>query len=197
MKELSNTDLLAVLVGRESAAALSARPLAKLFGFRKPNQMQLCEERASYIAHPALGAAKELFVRCLQEQMQDEGICLSSPQIVKGFLCSEIGHLEYESFWCLWLDAQNRLIHAGEMFRGTVTQTSVYPREIVKMALSVNAVSVIFAHNHPSGVAQPSRADEMLTQALKSALALVDIKVFDHFIITENRALSFAEKGLL
>ncbi|MNC87887.1 hypothetical protein D3C83_36550 [compost metagenome] len=98
---------------------------------------------------------------------------------------------------CLWLDAQHRVVRVDEAFRGTLTQTSVYPREIVKTALAVNAAAVIFAHNHPSGAAQPSRADELLTRSLQEALALVDVKVLDHFIIAGNHAISFAERGLL
>jgi DNA repair protein RadC len=98
----------------------------------------------------------------------------------------------------LWLDAQNRLLRAEELFTGTLTQTSVYPREVVKAALACNAAAVILAHNHPSGVAEPSRADEMLTRSLKEALALVDVKLLDHFIVAGNAPpLSFAERGLL
>jgi DNA repair protein RadC len=122
---------------------------------------------------------------------------MTSPESAKAFLCSRIGHLEHEAFWCLWLDSQNRLIVAEEMFRGTVTQTSVYPREVVKQALAANAAAVIFAHNHPSGLPEPSRADEMLTSTLKSALALVDVKVLDHFVVAGNHAVSFAARGLL
>ena len=104
---------------------------------------------------------------------------------------------EHEVFYCLMLDAQNRLIEAREMFRGTLTQTAVYPREVVKAALACNAGAVIFAHNHPSSLAEPSRADELLTQELKQALALVDVKVLDHFIVGGDTVLSFAERGLL
>jgi DNA repair protein RadC len=105
--------------------------------------------------------------------------------------------LPHEIFVVLFLDSQHRLIAADEMFRGTLAQTSVYPREIVKAALDRNAAAVIFAHNHPSGVAEPSRADELLTQALKQALALVDIRTLDHFVVAGNRVVSFAERGLL
>ena len=97
----------------------------------------------------------------------------------------------------LFLDSQNRLLHARELFRGTLAQTSVYPREVVKAALADNAAGVIFAHNHPSGVAEPSRADELLTAALKQALALVDIRTLDHFVVAGQRVVSFAERGLL
>lgn len=197
MNHMSNVDLLATLVGRETAKALAAKPLAELFGFAKPRQTQLCEDVATYTTHPALAAAKELFVRCIRERMEEEDLCLSSPETVKTFLCSKIGHLEHESFWCLWLDAQNRLIDAGELFRGTVTQASVYPREVVKKALAVNAAAAIFAHNHPSGSLEPSRANEMLTSTLKSALSLVDVRVLDHFVVAGNQATSFVSRGLL
>ena len=95
------------------------------------------------------------------------------------------------------LDAQNRVLSCEELFRGTLTQTSVYPREVVKVALAANAGAVIFAHNHPSGVSEPSRADELLTHQLKSALALVDIKVLDHFVVAGGESMSFSERGLL
>jgi DNA repair protein RadC len=104
---------------------------------------------------------------------------------------------EYEVFVVVLLDAQNRVLAAEEMFRGTLSQTSVYPREVVKTALRHNAGAVIFAHNHPSGIAEPSHADEILTQSLKQALVLVDIKVLDHFIVAGGSALSFAERGLI
>jgi DNA repair protein RadC len=105
--------------------------------------------------------------------------------------------LPHETFVVLFLDSQHRLLAADELFRGTLAQTSVYPREIVKAALSHNAAAVIFAHNHPSGVAEPSRADELLTQSLKQALALVDIRTLDHFVVAGSRVVSFAERGLL
>jgi DNA repair protein RadC len=108
-----------------------------------------------------------------------------------------IADREHEVFVCLWLDAQHRVLRFEELFRGTLTQTSVYPREIVKAGLRANAAAVIFAHNHPSGAAQPSQADELLTRNLKDALALVEVKVLDHFIVAGPHALSFAERGLL
>ena len=104
---------------------------------------------------------------------------------------------EHEAFVVLLLDAQHRVIACEELFRGTLTQTSVYPREVVKAALRANAAAVIFAHNHPSGVADPSHADEILTRSLKQALALVDVNVLDHFIVAGSRTMSFAERGLL
>jgi DNA repair protein RadC len=125
------------------------------------------------------------------------GAAMCSPQAVKDYLRLEIGLLEHEMFTVLFLDAQHRLIESQEMFRGTVTQTSVYPREVVKEALRLNAAAVILSHNHPSGVAEPSRADEHLTQTLKSALALVDVRVLDHLVVSAAEVVSFAERGLL
>ena len=122
---------------------------------------------------------------------------LSSPRQVRDYLCLKLGSLTREVFVVLFLDAQNRVQAKEEMFTGTLTQTSVFPREVVKRALHHNAASVIFAHNHPSGVAEQSRADELLTTALKQALALVDVRVLDHFIVAGNTTLSFAERGLL
>lgn len=122
---------------------------------------------------------------------------LNSPAAVRDYLRLCLPDLQHEVFCCAFLDAQNRVIAFEELFRGTLTQTSVYPREIVKRALHHNCAAIIFAHNHPSGVAEPSRADEMLTQALKQALALVDVKVLDHFVVGGAAVMSFAERGLL
>lgn len=135
-------------------------------------------------------------MRSLREELKSRD-ALTSPGAVRDYLRLALGGREYEVFMALFLDAQNRVLAADEMFRGTLTQTSVYPREVVKAALRHNAAAVIFAHNHPSGVAEPSRADEMLTTALKQALALVDVKVLDHFIVAGASILSFAERGLL
>ncbi len=143
-----------------------------------------------------LAAALELARRSLQEELK-AGVSLTSPGAVRDYLRLALGSRPYEVFMCIYMDAQHRVTAAGELFRGTLTQTSVYPREVVKAALAANAAAVIFAHNHPSGVAQPSQADELLTRQLKEALALVEVKVLDHFIIAGNQALSFAERGLL
>jgi DNA repair protein RadC len=125
------------------------------------------------------------------------GCALNSPQMVRDFLRIKLSTLEHEVFVVLMLDAQNRLIEYQEMFRGTVTQTSVYPREVVKESLARNAAAVIFAHNHPSAVGRQSQADELLTRTLKEALSLVDVQVLDHFIVAGDDVLSFAESGLL
>lgn len=143
-----------------------------------------------------LQAIFEMSRRALAEEMQARDV-LSSPQQVRDYLCLKLGSLSREVFMVLFLDAQNRVLAQEELFAGTLTQTSVYPREVVKRALHHNAASVIFAHNHPSGVAEQSRADEVLTTLLKQALALIDIRVLDHFIVAGNTTLSFAERGLL
>ncbi|GAB7562173.1 DNA repair protein RadC [Methylobacillus methanolivorans] len=143
-----------------------------------------------------LQAIFEMSRRALLEQMQQRDI-LTSPQAVRQYLSLKIGALPREVFMVIFLDAQHRVLAVEELFSGTLTQTSVYPREIVKRSLHHNAAAVIFAHNHPSGVPEPSQADEALTEALKAALNLVDIRVLDHFIVAGNLVLSFAERGLL
>ena len=143
-------------------------------------------------AEGVLAAAHEIL-----EARIKNGNALSSPSTVRDYLRLHLHGREHEVFVVVLLNAQNRLIATEEMFRGTLTQTSVYPREVVKMALRHNAAAVIFAHNHPSGVSEPSGADQMITSALKQALGLVDIKVLDHFIVGDAAAFSFAERGLL
>lgn len=143
-----------------------------------------------------LQAVLELARRALHEDVKRETL-LNSPQKVRDYLRLTLAHLPHEVFVALFLDAQNRLIAQDELFRGTLTQTSVYPREIVKQALRHNAGAVIFAHNHPSGMAEPSRADELLTRTLKSALELVDVRVLDHIVVAGSTSMSFAERGLL
>ncbi len=134
---------------------------------------------------------------CVLADRVKPGVTLSSPQAVKDYLRLEIGLLEHEVFCVVFLDAQHRVIELRQMFRGTVTQTSVYPREVVKEALQLNSSAVILAHNHPSGAAEPSRADEHLTQTLKSALLMFDVRVLDHLIVTSTAVLSMAERGLI
>ena len=157
------------------------------------------EDRAPYLV-PAVNADDDAIVaravEILKRRMLAAGSALTSPGAVRDYLRLSLQR-EHEVFACIWVDAQHRVIKAEELFRGTLTQTSVYPREVVKAALTANAAAVIFAHNHPSGVAQPSQADELLTRNLKDALALVDVKVLDHFIVAGEHVLSFAERGLL
>ena len=126
-----------------------------------------------------------------------EADALASPDTARDFVRLRLGDRPHEVFACLFLDAQNRVIDFQELFRGTLTQTSVYPREVVIEALACQASAVILAHNHPSGSPEPSRADELLTRTLKQALALVDVRVLDHFIVTRSGVLSFVERGLL
>jgi DNA repair protein RadC len=143
-----------------------------------------------------LAAATELARRSLQEGLKAAS-ALTSPGAVRDYLRLVLAARDHEVFVVLFLDAQHRVLRSAELFRGTLTQTSVYPREVVRAALSANAAAVIFAHNHPSGIAQPSQADELLTRQLREALALVEIRVLDHFIVAGNQTLSFAEQGLL
>ena len=144
-----------------------------------------------------LKASFELARRALAQEMSIRDN-FTSPGKVRDWLRLKLAHRPQEIFMALWLDAQNHLLKAEELFTGSLTQTSVYPREVVKAALFHNAAAVILAHNHPSGVAEPSRADEMLTRSLKEALAMVDVKVLDHFIVAGTTPpLSFAERGFV
>jgi DNA repair protein RadC len=151
-----------------------------------------------------LGPAKRAEVAAVLElarravlQLLTQRPVFETPAQVKHYVQLQLGALAHEVFAVLFLDAQHRLLHFEQMFRGSLTQTSVYPREIVKRALELNAAALIFAHNHPSGVAEPSRADEHLTQTLKSALALVDVRVLDHLVVGRGAVISFAERALL
>jgi DNA repair protein RadC len=201
---LSDAELLAIFL-RTGTRGKSAVDLARdllsrcgslcaLFAMKRPELTGL----------PGLGDAKysqlqavlEMARRALAEPLRARD-ALSSPGSVRDYLRLTLAGRDHEVFMAVLLDAQNRILTSEELFRGTLTQTSVYPREVVKYALRHNAAAVILAHNHPSGVAEPSRADEVLTQSLKQALALVDIKVLDHFIVAGNSALSFAERGLI
>ena len=165
-------------------AAATPKELARLHGIGPAKAAQLA-------------AALELARRALASPMKAKD-ALASPEAVRDWLRLSLSSLPHEVFIALWLDAQNRLIASEELFRGTLTQTSVYPRVVVKSALDHNAGAVILAHNHPSGLAEPSRADEVLTSSLKQALAMIDVKLLDHFIVAGNaRPLSFAERGLI
>ena len=141
-------------------------------------------------------AVLELARRALAAELKEKAL-FATPQAVRDYLQLQLGSRQHEIFAVLFLDSQHRLIALEELFRGTLSQTSVYPREVVIRALALNAASVVLAHNHPSGAARPSRADEVLTQTLKSALALVDVRVLDHFVVTSTQAVSMAELGLL
>lgn len=134
-------------------------------------------------------------LRILQTRLRKPGAALNSPAAVRDYLALWLGNREHEIFVAVFVDAQNRVIAAEELFRGTLTETSVYPREVVKRALALNAAGLILAHNHPSGVADPSQADRWLTEQLKNALALVDVRTLDHFIVAGSQAVSFSERG--
>jgi len=201
---LTDTELLA-LVLRTGIARCSAMDLARQLLERAGGTAALLASGAAQLRHmrgfgPAraaqLVATLELVRRGLLEEAAQRDV-LASPEAVRDYLRLSLSSLPYEAFLGLFLDSQNRLLAARELFRGTLAQTSVYPREVVKAALAANAAGVIFAHNHPSGVAEPSRADELLTSSLKSALALVDIRTLDHFVVAGHRVVSFAERGLL
>lgn len=189
IKGKSAVDLARELLDRfdgqlSTLAATSPQALAKLPGLGPAKATQLA-------------AVLELARRSLKEPLHCRDL-LGSPGAVRDWLRLRLAALPYEVFGALWLDSQNRLIEYDELFRGTLNQTSVFPREVVKQALARNAAAAILVHNHPSGAAEPSHADELLTQALKQALQLVEVKVVDHFIVAGNAPpLSFAERGLL
>ena len=192
----STPELLSVLVGKRMATKLSTLPLSVLFEIC-PRRQLVSESLAPYAVDPIISAAKELITRALAEEISINPVSFSNPNAVKDYLRLVLGGRQQEVFMVLFLDSQNRLISAEALFHGTLTQTSVYPREVVKRALANNAAAVMLAHNHPSGLAEPSQADKLLTNALKQALALVDVRVLDHIVIGEQEALSFAERGLL
>ena len=200
---LSDAELLAIFLrtGCKGVTAVDlARQLLHNFGGLKP---MLQASQAEFCQHKGLGDAKyaqlqavmEMAKRYLFEQLS-RGDALSSPTQTRQFLSAQLASYPHEVFACLFLDNRNRVITFEKMFFGTIDGASVYPREVVRLALKKNAAAVIFAHNHPSGVAEPSHADEQITQRLKEALALVDIRVLDHFVIGDE-VVSFAERGLL
>jgi len=201
---LSDAELVAVFLrtGVKGKSAVDlGRELLALFG----GLSGLCQaDKKSACAAPGVGEAKyallqavmEMARRTLAEDMK-AGDALDSPDAVRAYLRLLLRDKEYEVFCCVFLDAQNRVIAVEELFRGTLTQTSVYPREIIKRALFHNAGALILAHNHPSGVAESSQADRQLTRHLAEALALVDIRVLDHFIVAGASSLSFKEAGQL
>lgn len=203
---LSDAELLAIYlrvgVRGKSAVDLGRDLLQRFDGCLSRLAEATLEELASVsgigMAKAAqLKASFELTRRALTQEMNRRDT-FTSPGQVRDWLRLKLATRQNEIFIALWLDAQNQLLKAEELFTGTLTQTSVYPREVVKSALSHNAAAVILAHNHPSGIAEPSHADELLTLALKNALAMIDVKLLDHFIVAGNSPpLSFAERGLL
>lgn len=185
-EELSDAELLAKLIGVRESRLLYQGSLQPIFA--------ASPEKG--ISHEKCAVAKELVRRLLEEELQ-HGDALNSPGAVRDYLRLLLNWQEHEIFVVIFLDARNRVIAAEEMFRGTLTQTSVYPREVVKAALKHNAAAVILAHNHPSGVPDPSQSDRLLTDTLKQALSLVEVRVLDHFIIAGAQTLSLAEQGLM
>ena len=201
---LSDAELISLFLGAGvpgKSAVDVARSLLARFGrvsrVLSAPQDELGEVPGVGLARYArIAAVKELARRALAEEMRARD-SLTSPSAVRGYLRLHMQDLGHECFYVVFLDAQNRVIAAEQLFRGTLTQTSVYPREVLKQALAHNAAAVILAHNHPSGVAEPSMQDQALTRTLAEALALVDIKVLDHFIVAPGACLSFAERGLI
>ncbi len=194
---LTDSELVAVLLktGRvgQPVLHLAEAMLAEAGGLA---ELLAPDDPRSRSGRPELDVVLELATRAAAQKLSDREV-FGSPDAVKNYLQLHLARKPREEFAVLFLDAQNRLMQMQVMFRGTLTQTSVYPREIVGEALRLGAAAVILAHNHPSGTVQPSGADEALTQTLKAALALVDVRVLDHVIVAPGQALSMAEKGLL
>ncbi|WP_019866284.1 RadC family protein [Methylovulum miyakonense] len=201
---LTDAELLAIFLrtGTPGKSAVDlARDLLADFGSLKAlldaDQARFCKANGLGSAKYAqLQAVLEMAKRHFQEILQ-RGNALTSPDITRAYLSAQLRGYTYEVFACLFLDNQHRVIQFEELFRGTIDGASVYPREIAKRALHHNAAAIIFAHNHPSGIAEPSQADQHITDKLKQALALFDIRVLDHFIIGDGLPYSFAEHGLL
>lgn len=194
---MDDIDLLARLLGD---AELAKRLLLRFGGLRP----LLHADAAMLAAEPGVGHSRTNLLRNLPElarryfeESLPVGTTIASPADTQAFLRARIRHLKHEMFCCLYLDNRHRVLRFDELFRGTIDGTSVYPREVVKEALAVNAAAVILAHNHPSGVAEPSQADERITRRLKSALELVDIRLLDHLIIGDTETTSLAGRGLL
>jgi DNA repair protein RadC len=200
VRALADSEVLAIVLryGIKEASAVDvaramltrAGSISALLDGAPTDEYMTHEQRAAILA----GA--ELARRALHDELRGRD-CMSSPRAVRDYLRLTLSGMQHEVFTVMHLDAQHRMLRFEELFRGTLTQTSVYPREVVKTALACNSTAVIFAHNHPSGVAEPSHADEILTRTLKGALAMVDVQVLDHFIIAAGASTSFAERGLL
>ncbi len=201
---LSDAELLAIFLrtGVRGRSAIDlARDLIGRFGGLRP---LLAASRERFCAAPGLGDAKycqlqavvEMAQRCLKEELADHDV-LASPRQTRDYLGLRLQSRLQEVFACLFLDNRHRVIAFEELFHGTIDGASVHPREVVRRALHHNAAAVILAHNHPSGVAEPSRADERITQRLKEALALIDVRVLDHIVIGHRQSVSLAERGLL
>ena len=201
---LSDAELLAPFM-QGGSGSVAAVDLAERLLFRFGSLRQLLHaDSDSITAERGIGDARLARIRALPElarryfaQSLPAGTAIRSPADTEAFLVAKMRHLGHELFCCLYLDNRHRILRFDEMFRGTIDGTSVYPREVVKEALAINAAAVILAHNHPSGVAEPSQADERITRRLKSALELVDIRLLDHLIIGDGTTTSLACRGLL
>lgn len=201
---LSDAELLAIFLRtgvRGKTAVDLARDLLQQFGSLRG---LLESERDALYATAGLGPAKYTQLQAILEMTRrylgaqiERGDVLGHPDATRDYLCAHLRAYRHEVFGCLFLDQRHRVIAFDELFHGTIDSASVHPREVVKQALARNAAAVILAHNHPSGVAEPSPADHHITQRLKAALALVDIRLLDHFIVGDGRAVSLAERGLV
>ena len=199
-----DVELIATLI-RAGGSTVEGRELAARLVDRYGDIRRLLHaDTAAVLAIKGMGPARLAILRALPslakryfEQSLPTGHPIKSPADTEAFLLARLRHLDHELFCCLYLDNRHRVLHFHEMFRGTIDGTSVYPREVVKEALAVNAAAVILAHNHPSGVAEPSQADELITARLKAALNLVDIRLLDHVVIGDGRTTSLASRGLI
>ncbi len=201
---LSDAELLAIFLrtGIKGKTAVDlARDLLTEFGSLRALLQADCE---NFTRAKGLGTAKYAQLQAVLEMARrhtfeelDRGDVLTSPEATRAYLSQQLRHYQHEVFACLFLDNQHHILEFEELFRGTIDSASVYPREVVKKVLAHNAAAVIFAHNHPSGISEPSQADKLITDKLKQALALIDIRVLDHFIIGDGMPYSFAENGLL
>ncbi len=201
---LSDIELLAIFLrtGMAGKSAVDlARDLLKQFGSLTN---LFAADQQTFCSLPGIGTAKYTqlqavleMARCALGDELKNGDIMNSPELVRNYLRLTLQNKEHEIFLGIFLDTKNRAIATEELFNGTLTQTSVYPREVIKRALHHNAAAIIFAHNHPSGVAEPSQTDKALTETLKQTLALIDVKVLDHFIVGNGTTLSFAENGLI
>lgn len=203
-ESLSDAELLAIFfrtgIPGKTAVDLARELLVRFGGLRR----LLAADRAALCAEPGLGEAKYVQLIAALEMGRRHlgtrlvrGAALESPQDTLSFLQASLRDRAYEVFCCLFLDNRHRVLTFEELFRGTLNGTAVYPREVVKRALALNAAAVILVHNHPSGMAEPSRADEVLTQRLKEALSLVEVRILDHIVVGDGETVSFSERGLI